>query len=374
MTLTLALAGPARAQDDAPPADPETAAELHWPRIIEEGDTTFTVYQPQIDKFDDAVLEARAAVQVETKGNDGKTRTTYGVIWIRANTAIDKDARLVALDDIQVVKANFPTAGEKADEYLDVFRRHTEGTRTISLDRIEANLAVTQADQKGNAAVPIKNDPPKIYYRTNPAVLVLIDGEPVVRPVEGSPGIDRVTVRAIDSSESPILEQDYRTLPLEIAGAIEIIGSYVHSDCSYELHCNWDLALFDADTAKFKVEPQPIEVLCHGEDYDDGFWRENGHFQVCLGFEHFFTGHARLLGSDGGTKAPAAGREEARFLEAMAWPENIERYHEKTRENIRKLLDWTQRVATAVPMERLRLWSEGEEDFEGRLEEILAVS
>jgi hypothetical protein len=187
------------------------------------------------------------------------------------------------------------------------------------------------------------------------------------------PGIDQVVVRAIDSSETPILEQDFRALPLEIAGAIEVIGGYVHSDCSYELCCHWDLAVFDSATAKFMIEPQPIEILCHGEDYDNEFWRENGHFEVCLGFEHLFTGHAGLLGAGRSESATAASREEAQFLEAMAWPENVERYQEKTRENIRKLLDWTQRIATAVPLERFRLWSEGEEDFEAKLEAILAV-
>jgi hypothetical protein len=187
------------------------------------------------------------------------------------------------------------------------------------------------------------------------------------------PGIDRVTIRAIDASESPIVEQDFRAMPLEIAGAIDVIRGYVHSDCSYELHCYWDLAVFDSHTAKFATEPCPVEVICNAPDYDNGLWIENGHFQVCLGFEHLFTGHAGLLGSQRRASAPAASQEEARFFEAMAWPENIERYQEKTRENIRKLLDWTQRMAKAVPVDRLRLWSEGEEDFEARLEEILVV-
>ncbi|HKD17808.1 MAG TPA: hypothetical protein VKG23_08055, partial [Thermoanaerobaculia bacterium] len=172
------------------PADASTSADLAWPRIIEEGGTTFTVFQPQIDKFDSGVLEARAAVQVETHQDD-HTTTTFGVIWIKANTAIDKENRLVQLDDIQIVKANFPTAGDKVNEYLDVFRNHTEGTRTISLDRVEANLAITNAGAKGNA-VPIKNDPPRVFFRSAPAVLVLIDGDPALRPVDGSPGVDRV--------------------------------------------------------------------------------------------------------------------------------------------------------------------------------------
>ncbi len=46
----------------------------------------------------------------------------------------------------------------------------SEQGRTISLARIEANLAIAQADKKGNA-VPLKNDPPRIYYRTSPAIL-----------------------------------------------------------------------------------------------------------------------------------------------------------------------------------------------------------
>lgn len=187
------------------------------------------------------------------------------------------------------------------------------------------------------------------------------------------PGIDQVVVRAIDASEAPVLEQDFRSLPLDPASALELIRGHVHNDCSYELRCYWDLAVFDAATAKFATEPKPLVILCHGQDYDGGLWRENGHFQACLGFEHSFTGHAGLLGSGDRAGTPPASQEEARFLEAMAWPENIERYQEKTRENIRKLLEWTTRIASAVPVERLQLWSEGEEDFESRLDEILAV-
>src|SRR5262249_17017555 len=72
------------AADDQTEAAPGDAPQ--WPRVIEAGDTTFSIYQPQIDKFSDAVLEARAAVQVETKLPDDKKQTTYGVIWIKANT------------------------------------------------------------------------------------------------------------------------------------------------------------------------------------------------------------------------------------------------------------------------------------------------
>jgi hypothetical protein len=186
------------------------------------------------------------------------------------------------------------------------------------------------------------------------------------------PGFTELTIRAVSASEIPVLEQDLRSMPLDAAGIIEISRDHLHSDCSYEVRCHWDLSVFDAPEGKWKAEAQALEISCHGEDYDDGFWRANGHFEVNFGFEHFFTGHAGLLGIRRNARQ-AQSVEEARFLEAMAWPENLERYQDKTRENIRKLLDWVRRIEAAVPVERVQLWSEGEENFEARLDEILAA-
>lgn len=186
------------------------------------------------------------------------------------------------------------------------------------------------------------------------------------------PGFTGITIRAVNASEIPVLEQDLRSMPLDAAGVIEISQGHLHSDCAYEVRCHWDLSVFDAAEDQWKGEPQALQICCHGEDYDEGFRRENGHFEVNFGFEHFFTGHAGLLGIRRDAR-PAQSPEEARFLEAMAWPENLEKYQDKTRENIRKLLDWVRRIEAAVPLERVQLWSEGEENFEARLDEILAA-
>jgi len=188
-----------------------------------------------------------------------------------------------------------------------------------------------------------------------------------------SPGFTRLVIQAVDCSEAPILEQDLRSAPLDASGIIEIAQDHLNSDSSYEVHANWDLWVFDAASASWKIEPQALEIFCHGEEYDNAFWRENGHFEVNFGFEHLFTGHAGLLGTRPGLKKPAESAEEARFLEVMAWPENLETYQEKTRENIRKLFDWVRQIEKAAAVERIRLWSEGEENFETRLEEILTA-
>jgi hypothetical protein len=186
------------------------------------------------------------------------------------------------------------------------------------------------------------------------------------------PGFTYFMVRAVDASETPLLEHDLRAVPLDASSVMEMAQDHRHSDCSYEVRASWDLWLWDTASAKWKLEPQALEIYCHGEDYDDAFWRENGHMEVNLGFEHLFTGHAGLLGIRRAARA-AESPEEARFLEAMAWPENLESYQEKTRENIRKVLDWVRQIEKAVPVDRIRLWSEGEENFESRLEEILAT-
>jgi hypothetical protein len=57
----------------------------------------------------------------------------------------------------------------------------------------------------------------------------------------------------------------------------------------------------------------------------------------------------------------------------MTREDRLGEYHDKTRQNIQQLLDWTRAVERALPLERTLLWSEGEENLEARLDEILAV-
>ena len=187
------------------------------------------------------------------------------------------------------------------------------------------------------------------------------------------PGFTSLVIRAVDTTEQPILEQDLRGTPLDAAGIVELSREHLHDDCAYEVRSAWDLWEFDAEAGKPKLTPHALEIYCHGENFDSEFWRDNGHFQVNLGFEHLFTGHAGLLGFRQLEKSLPQSAEERRFLEAMAWPENFQAYQEKTRANIGQLLDWTRKVERALPVDRIRLWSEGEDNFEARLEEILAT-
>ncbi|MGO8731610.1 MAG: hypothetical protein ACLQVM_02325 [Terriglobia bacterium] len=58
--------------------------------------------------------------------------------------------------------------------------------RTISLDRLLADLAITQEETKAET-IRLKNDAPRIIFSKVPAVLILIDGDPVYQALEGMP-------------------------------------------------------------------------------------------------------------------------------------------------------------------------------------------
>ncbi len=186
-------------------------------------------------------------------------------------------------------------------------------------------------------------------------------------------GFREFTIRAVSPAEVPIFEQDLRARPLAPIELLELAANHVHPDCSYEAVAYWDLWALGPNYVRWQLQPERLELFGNGNEFDDGVWRELGHLHADIGFEHLFTGHARLLGSRDQPVAPAQHPDEQAFITMMAKPENLRVYHEKTRENIRKLFQWMQQVESILPVERSRFWSEGEENFEARMEEILAV-
>jgi hypothetical protein len=141
----------------------------------------------------------------------------------------------------------------------------------------------------------------------------------------------------------------------------------------FEVAALWDLWVRDMESASWKKKPERLHISCFGPDYDQGIFVESGHFMADLGFEHAFTGHAGLLSPETGHVAQPEHPDEARFLMWMSQPQNLREYQEKTRENIQKLMAWIRLAEETLPIGRIRLWSEGEENFEARLDEILAV-
>jgi hypothetical protein len=163
-------------------------ADEGWPRRFALGPSSAAVYQPQIEEWSGNSLSARAAIAItETPGK----QPLYGVLWFSARAEIDKVNRLVTLSDFKVTKLSLPMAPDKAAAFEAAFQtRADKQVNVIALDRLLADMAINHATTN-SASYDVKNDPPQILFSTRPALLVLIDGAPVFRPVKDT-SVERI--------------------------------------------------------------------------------------------------------------------------------------------------------------------------------------
>src|SRR5437016_2286325 len=171
-----------------------SGVKLSWPRQFEDNGIKASIFQPQIEKWEGTDFETRSAVAVTSPGSNAPI---YGVFWMKARADVDKAARIVTLNNIAVTRADFPSALNLQTNYLALIRKHVPlVSKTIALDHLEAEYAISEAVKKSRT-VPVKNDPPRIIYSATAALLVLVDGPPVFRPIAGSSVERAINTRAL---------------------------------------------------------------------------------------------------------------------------------------------------------------------------------
>jgi len=153
-----------------------------WPREMKTKLYTIVLYEPQFDRLEADSFEARAAVSVEKPGEE----PLFGAVWLHGRVATDRDTRVVRFVEITVPTVAFP---DISDEKKADLARFLEGEiprwdLQMSLDAFIPLLDTAKVDQAGTRG--LKSTPPKIIVTRTPAVLVLIDGEPRLKEIEGS--------------------------------------------------------------------------------------------------------------------------------------------------------------------------------------------
>lgn len=162
--------------------------EAPWPRVRTTNGHTVTLHLPQVERWTSNSFTARVAVEV--KMSKAKSEL-LGVVWIEARGNVDRSNRVVLLDRLEVTKGNFPVAPDVASHALGIVREVLPaGARTVSLDYLVTALGFVQAAARKGAS-GLKHDPPQIIWVTNRSVLILIDGEPILRAVPGT-ALERV--------------------------------------------------------------------------------------------------------------------------------------------------------------------------------------
>ena len=86
-------------------AAPAQAGSDPWPRQRQISGGTMTVYQPQVDSWDDGFLKLRAAVAVKPTSGE----KVFGIVRVSAHTLVDRATRMVTLFNISLLQIDFPT-------------------------------------------------------------------------------------------------------------------------------------------------------------------------------------------------------------------------------------------------------------------------
>jgi hypothetical protein len=185
-------AASAQPQGASAPPDP-------WPRQVQAGGQTMLVYQPQPVSWQANLLKLRAAVAVKPAA--GGTET-FGTVQAEARTQVDRVQRMVVLDEIKLTQTDFPAQPGLAATLGDSLSAGLAGAiRIVPLDRLETALAIAQAGSP--AGIAVHSPVPQVIVSTSPAVLVPIQGAPVLKPIPGTGLLRIVNTRAAIFAEGP---------------------------------------------------------------------------------------------------------------------------------------------------------------------------
>lgn len=162
-----------------------TAKEIDkgWPRTVELPEATLSFYQPQITDWEDYIyLKGWVAVEVIPK--DKKIEHFYGSMNMKVQTEVDFEKRTVLLFNKEILETKFdgshPDMEKKISGKIKELQTNPE---VISLDRLLPMLASLEVEVEDSQ---INQEAPPIFYSKEKAVLVIIDGNPILAPIENS--------------------------------------------------------------------------------------------------------------------------------------------------------------------------------------------
>jgi hypothetical protein len=157
----------------------EAAPTKHWPKVIRFSDgSIFDLYKPRVTYFRGNVLKFRAVVSLAASAEDDPV---FGVAWTTDTVEVDRDKRDVM---IRAVRVNIlKVSGYSSTLERQVMRASVAtGIRMfphLPLDEVLASLDGNEGAR--DLAGDISNQLPALIFRKSPTMLVLIDGEPILK-------------------------------------------------------------------------------------------------------------------------------------------------------------------------------------------------
>jgi hypothetical protein len=207
------------------PASQALGQHLSWPRDLAIESGALTMYQPQVDTLVGDVLSFRAAVAYR---NEGGGEPVFGAAWFESRVEIDRESRMVHMVDLRVTDMRFPEGSEHVLGELQAFidKSLPNWNVDFSLDALLTSLEASE--QEIAAAANLKTDPPVIVYRDHPALLLYIDGDPVMRDLENT------NFKAVINTPYPLIYDGNRRYYLNAARDVWYRASAVAGPWSFD--------------------------------------------------------------------------------------------------------------------------------------------
>ena len=162
-------------------AQGQESPDIGWPRVFSKAPRELTVYQPQVDSWKNyTAIHFRCAISVKGVLAEEK----FGIAEIDATTIVDHATRTVAV----VPQKRELRFGKVTDAEAAALRAAVEElapsshVTTIALDRVLTYLDPSKQPLQAKAEINL--DPPKIFYSPTPALLVVVIGQPKLKPIE----------------------------------------------------------------------------------------------------------------------------------------------------------------------------------------------
>lgn len=156
------------------------AQDPGWPRQKTSPAGRLVYYQPQVDDWVNFKrLDFRMAFSLTPTGG----KATVGVVTVSAQTNVSVDDRTVLISNPNITDTHFPSLdADKAAQMDQLVRTFLPPNASImtSMDRVVACVNKPQSAP----TVPVRNDPPAIFVSNRPAILVHVDGQPVLGQIK----------------------------------------------------------------------------------------------------------------------------------------------------------------------------------------------
>ncbi|MBL0057770.1 MAG: hypothetical protein IPP35_01270 [Elusimicrobia bacterium] len=159
----------------------EKSPGVEWPLKYVSDVGTATVYQPQLESFKDNKVTGRSAVSVLMRGSK---EPWFGAVWMEGRVTTDRETGLVTVESVQVTDVKAPEVPADGVAKLKKFlsEQLTQSRFVIPLAQLTASLETME--NKGPGDTGLSTTPPEILFRTKPAVLLIMDGDPKTQPIQ----------------------------------------------------------------------------------------------------------------------------------------------------------------------------------------------